>query len=82
MNKLTTEEFIKRASERHNNFYDYSLTEYKNIKEKVTIICPIHGDFIQTPDKHLIGRGCTTCGRARNGEKLIINKEQYIEKAI
>ena len=42
-NKLTTEEFIKRAIEKHGDRYDYSKVDYKNIGTKVTIICPIHG---------------------------------------
>lgn len=29
---MTTEEFIIRANECHNNKYDYSLVEYKNAK--------------------------------------------------
>ena len=35
-------EFVKN---KHNNFYDYSLVEYKNQKTKIKIICPIHGIF-------------------------------------
>ena len=30
MRKLTTEEFIKRATEKHEGKYDYSKTEYIN----------------------------------------------------
>ena len=50
--RLTTEEFIKRSKEIHGNRYDYSKTRYINKRTKVTITCPIHGDFEQNPKKH------------------------------
>lgn len=58
----TTEEFIKKAREIHGNKYDYSKVNYIQNKEKVCIICPEHGEFWQTPNKHLYcQRGCPTC---------------------
>lgn len=60
--KTTTDEFIERASEIHQNKYDYSKTEYKSIFDKVTIICPIHGEFEQRANDHLNGHGCAKCG--------------------
>ena len=33
----------------------------KTKKEKVIIICPIHGEFLQSPDGHLRGQGCPEC---------------------
>ena len=38
-------DFIERAKIRHNNKYDYSKTVYSKTHEKVTIICPEHGEF-------------------------------------
>ncbi len=60
-NKLTTESFIYRCSLKHNNFYDYSLVEYKHSKLKVKIICPEHGIFEQQPSSHLNGQTCKKC---------------------
>ena len=59
MNKRDT--FIERARKIHGDKYDYSKVEYVNNKTKVCIICPIHGEFWQTPDKHLRGQGCRKC---------------------
>lgn len=39
------ENFIKKANETHNNYYDYSKVEYVNTHTKVLIICPEHGEF-------------------------------------
>jgi hypothetical protein len=40
-----TETFIKKAKEKHRDFYDYSYVDYKGSREKVEIICPKHGPF-------------------------------------
>ena len=45
--------FITKAKTKFDNFFDYSFVEYINAKTKVKIICPYHGEFLQTPDKHL-----------------------------
>lgn len=47
----------------HENKYDYSNVKYVKAIEKVEIICPIHGSFLQTPIAHLVGRGCRQCGK-------------------
>ena len=53
--------WIKKASLKHNNFYDYSKVELKHSEDKIIIICPIHGEFEQTPNQHLNGRRCPNC---------------------
>lgn len=58
---LTNEEFIIKAKEKHQNFYDYLKTDYINAKTKITITCPDHGDFQQTPNSHLDGSKCRKC---------------------
>lgn len=59
--KLTTEEFIRRAQEVHGNKYDYSQVKYVNGHSKVIIVCPEHGPFFQTPYLHVLGSGCSKC---------------------
>lgn len=61
------EKFIKKAKIIHNNFYTYSKVIYQGSRVKVKIICPIHSEFEQTPEKHLLGQGCPKC--ARNNKK-------------
>ena len=75
-NKITTKEFIEKARKVHGDKYDYSKVEYKNPKTKVCIICPIHGEFWQTPDSHLRGYKCSKC----TGTNKLTTKE-FIEKA-
>lgn len=67
---MNIEDFIERAKEVHNNKYIYSLvTRYENNKEKIDIICPIHGIFSQRIDKHLQGSGCPQCANKYSGSK-------------
>jgi len=81
MRKLTTEEFVEKVKEVHGNKYDYSKVDYKTTKEKVIIICPIHGEFLQHPHHHLAGRGCRKCANKiiniNNGRQF--TQEQFIE---
>lgn len=72
--------FISEANDIHNNKYDYSKVIYTNRNNKVVIICPIHGDFEQTPNGHLKGYGCNSCGRERTKmpEHEFINRSKII----
>lgn len=59
---LSMEDFIKRASKKHCNKYNYSLVKYKSIRDKIKIICPIHGEFEQILSDHLYNAsGCPKC---------------------
>ena len=59
---ITKEEFIEISTKIHNGKFDYSKVEnFKNIKELVTIICPIHGEFQQRVEDHMKGCGCNKC---------------------
>ena len=78
---LTTDEFIIKAVKIHNNFYDYSNTIYIKSKEKVTIICPTHGEFMQKPNCHLLGRGCKKCKGDKTSNRCRLTKEDFIYKS-
>ena len=82
MRKLTNIEFISRANNVHDNFYDYSLMKYINIKTKIKIICSKHGLFEQIPNNHLNGMGCPICGRLLNDKHKKKNIDEFIIKAI
>lgn len=62
LSRMTQDDFIRRAAEIHDNKYDYSKVKYVDYRTKVTIGCPVHGEFKQTPDDHLQGKGCPKCG--------------------
>lgn len=75
--QLSLDDFIHRANQVHNNKYDYSKVVFKNMHQKVTIICPEHGEFDQTPQKHILRQhGCPKCNQSK-GEKDI---QKYLEQ--
>lgn len=83
--RLTTlDTFLSQAKEIHGEKYDYSNVEWKNTYTRITIVCPIHGEFRQLPQNHIrLKCGCRKCGREIAKEK--VNKYStlyFIEKAI
>ena len=74
--KLTVEEFVKRANKIHDSKYDYSKVEYKTLKSKILVGCKIHGEFFTTPYRHTVqGCGCQKCALERTslGNRYTIN---------
>lgn len=80
-NQLNTEKFIEKAKTIHGDKYDYSKVEYLNNHTKICIICPIHGEFWQTPMKHLAKRGCPKCGTINRVLHKTSTTSKFIEKA-
>lgn len=85
--KKTTEEFIMEAQQVHGNKYEYFKVNYINNKKPVTIICPIHGEFEQSPIRHLKGRGCHKCAKerianARKGKPQMLSQTEYLDRCI
>lgn len=78
----TTEQFVREARGVHGDFYDYSNINYVNTLAHITIICPIHGAFTQTPSSHLSGRGCPKCANNKRSENNRGSKEDFIKKAV
>ena len=79
--KLTTSEFIEKAIKVHGSKYDYSKVNYINNYTKITIVCPVHGEFEQTPGNHLNGCGCFDCGVKKIGNKKRMTVNEFIKKA-
>lgn len=75
---VTTESFIAEAKEIYGDRYDYSKVEYKNREHRVTVICPVHGEFQIFAREHLDGKGCPKCEK---GEKFLVKlKEKFGDK--
>ena len=81
--KLTQIEFINRCKKEHPE-YTYDKTCYVNARTDVIVTCPIHGDFITTPNRFIMGAkgGCPKCSTPALKEPLsqetfIIRCKQY-----
>lgn len=62
-----TEYFKNKATDVHNGTYTYDNAVYKGSGTKITVTCPIHGDFEQQVDTHLSGAGCMACKNEKVG---------------
>jgi len=84
-NRAASERFLVRARAQHGERYDYSEARYVRAHEKVTIGCPEHGPFQQTPAKHMSGRGCPECARlariAALQKRARVCADQFHERA-
>lgn len=52
---------IAQWTDQHGGYYDYSKVVYRGGVRKVTIVCPVHGEFLQTPVHHSMGCQCPKC---------------------
>jgi hypothetical protein len=79
MKKLNNEQFIKLAKEVHGEKYRYDEVNYTTAMKKVSIVCPIHGNFMQRPNDHTSGKcGCPKC----KSDKIGNIKRNTIEKVL
>lgn len=83
--------FLKRSKKVHGNKYDYTLSNPHRMSDNVKIICAAHGIFLQTPNSHFRGKGCSKCSksviythdeiislfRSKHGEKYDYSKLDY-----
>ncbi len=69
--RLSLKEFIKRATDRHDGFFDYSLVKFNNITDSVYIICPKHGVFNQNVKAHYDGNGCPKCNTSKLEKRVL-----------
>jgi hypothetical protein len=76
LNKKSLECILSSFTDTHGDIYDYSNIKYLGIKDKVDIICKIHGTFSQAPEKHINGNGCPKCSLSKGERKIMI----YLDK--
>lgn len=76
MKKLTQEEFIEKCKSIHKDKYDYSNVVYTGNRNKITIICKIHGAFIQQASAHSQGQNCPKCAL----ENKVVSKNTWKPK--
>jgi hypothetical protein len=80
--KLTNEEFIIKAKQKHGNKYDYTNINYINKHSVLDIICPIHGEFKQKAKWHLESYGCQKCGWKAVGDSKRFKNDKFITKSL
>ena len=76
--KCSNANFLEKIKKVHGDKYDYSKTDYENCRTNISIICKIHGEFLQLPSHHLNGSGCKRC--SNSGENKKYTNCEFLEK--
>jgi len=74
--------FFEHCKLIHNDFFDYTKSEYTDARSKIIITCPIHGDFIETAYEHKQGHGCSKCSASqleREIERMLLDNNIVFE---
>ena len=75
-------EFSRRAMVINGANYIYANSVYSFEEKKISIECPKHGVFHQSPATHLKGAGCKRCADIERGRaQSLKSKEKFVSKA-
>ena len=79
--KFTKEEFLNKSLANHSIIYDYSNVSFMSPKDKVKIVCPKHGEFMQGAYYHARGGNCPRCAGSYNiTTKEFVNRANLVHK--
>ena len=75
--------FVEKAVAKYGNRFDYSQVNYVGADIPVTIICPVHGEFKQSPSNHIASlTGCPECGAEYSRSRSVKDELVTIAEAI
>jgi len=80
LKKKCGSEFSYKASQIHENKYDYSESVYTTACIKLIVICKVHGRFNVSPNNHLRGKGCPKCGLIISSTSKVKSFDEYYPK--
>lgn len=78
--RMTQEEFDKKRREVHGDKYQCLDPYPKNNRVKIRFVCPDHGEFLQDPNGHLMGKGCRKCAVELTHSKQRTSQEEWERK--
>ena len=73
---ISQDEFLNRMKSVFGDIYDFSQSEYVNLRTKVKCVCPKHGEFWSRPDHLMNGHGCPKCACERTHSKQKLTEEE------
>lgn len=77
---MNKENFILKSNKTHGDRYYYSkVPQDVKSKEKITIICPEHGEFEQIAYNHMKGSRCKYCIREETSRRCRKTSEKFIK---
>jgi predicted nucleic acid-binding Zn-ribbon protein len=69
-------DFLAQAKALYGKKYTYDEKTYRNSRQKIKVICPLHGEFRQSPSQLLNGYSCPQCGKHKP-----MNSERFFREA-
>lgn len=78
ISKHTPQTFVEKARARHGDKYDYSKVDLSGIHDKITIVCPLHGEFVQAAYIHFIC-GCPKCDIEKTSSRAEKDALEFIK---
>ena len=79
--KLDTKQFIEKADNLFDGYYDFSNSKYTNAKGTIEFVCPEHGLVKQRAGHILQGHGCPKCGIQKRNVNNKRTEEEFKELA-
>lgn len=80
--RWTTDDFVKKAKEKHGDNFDYSKVIYLNTRTKVIIKCNKCGyEWKASPINHYNGAGCLKCKYKNLSQNNTISNEEFLRRA-
>ena len=81
--RLTTEEFVAKATLVHGGKYTYEKAVYETKHSRIVVTCRKHGDYTVTATVHLLGFNCKKCKNdALRGTKQKIKTQDQFSRLI
>jgi len=71
--------FVDKLKQIYQDRFDYSFIEYTGQRNRVKLICALHGEFTQTPMDLLNGHSCQKCGRSNISKSKRKGSSEQIE---
>lgn len=81
---VNTKTFVEQAREVHGDRYDYEKAVWRGARSNLTVTCPDHGDFEQSPMNHQSGHGCPVCGEAvkfEMAQQRVLTTSEFVARA-
>lgn len=79
---LKPKDFKNELSKVHNFKYDYSKFIYTNNITPSVIICPEHGEFLQTFASHKRGSECPSCAEHKRRNNSKVSFDKFLKRSI
>lgn len=76
------EEFVVRARAKHGDKFQYIQSSYTGIRDKLKLICQVHGEVEMSGISHCISKtGCPKCRFTSQAQSKTITHEEFLQKS-